>query len=220
MWPDAAETGEIQYSNSYLGPLCNVQGVENVRLARRVKDVEQAAFIIPDASSAPAAWLISLQWDHGFDMDTELYGRVTMNKYTGIGTWESWHSESSSEQRKEIGTESGTGAEDKREIKRGDEHVRERWEFFRWNAPSYGATREREEESIRQPSARQHWEQAVKRYMLPVQTWEQERWDIETPHQSPNAPREDDMDEDDMDGDGMDEDESMSNTENIGSETE
>jgi hypothetical protein len=45
-WPDAAVPGGTQYSDLYLGLLCNVPGVKNVRLGRRVEDVEQAAFII------------------------------------------------------------------------------------------------------------------------------------------------------------------------------
>lgn len=88
----------------------------------------------------------------------------------------------------------------------GDEHVRERWELLRWNQPTYyGATREREEESTKLPGAMQHWQEAVQRYMPPVQTWVQERWDIEKPY-FPNAPDEDGI-ERDMEGLDLDDEE-------------
>lgn len=45
-WPSTAIPGEHQNPDPYLGVLCNVPGVENVRLARRVEDVEQAAYIV------------------------------------------------------------------------------------------------------------------------------------------------------------------------------
>lgn len=45
-WPSAAIPGEDQTQDPYLGVLAHVPGVENVRLARRVEDVEQAAFIV------------------------------------------------------------------------------------------------------------------------------------------------------------------------------
>jgi hypothetical protein len=184
---------------------------------------------------------ISLQWDHGFDLDTELNGRVTLNKFTGLGTWESWHearrnafvgfaplgckdivqkrppmrnwcvtwvdqeggeqqgmwtSINSSASQEEPVNEFREGSEGKKAIQRGDEHVRERWEFFRWNEPSYGATREREEDSTKQPGAMQHWEDAVRRYMPLVRTWKYERWDIEQPPQTPVVSDEDDVETD------------------------
>jgi hypothetical protein len=87
-------------------------------------------------------------------------------------------------------------SEGKKTTLRGDEHVRERWEFLRWNEPSYGATREREEDSTEQPGAMQHWKEAVQRYMPLVQSWEYERWDIEQPPRSATGPDEDDFETD------------------------
>jgi hypothetical protein len=184
---------------------------------------------------------VSLQWDHGFDIDTELHGRVTLNKFTGLGTWNSWHearrdpfvgfaplgckdvvqkrppmrnwciawvdrqggeqqgmwtSVDSNASRKEPVGKVGDPSEGEKVIQRGDEHVRERWEFLRWNEPSYGATRGREEDSTKQPAATQHWKEAVRRYMPPVQTWSYERWDIEQPPQPPVASDEDDVETD------------------------
>lgn len=82
--------------------------------------------------------------------------------------------------------------------------MRERLEFLRWNEPDYyGATREREEESAAQPGAREHWEEAIQRYMPPVQTWIQERWDIEKAYFS-NAP---DKEDDEVEVEDMDLDE-------------
>ena len=192
-----------------------------------------------EATCTSPARTISLQYDHGFDMDAHLHGRVTLNKVTGIATWESWHlsmrnafsgfaplgcmdiarkrppmrkwcvtwvdqqggeqqgmwiSEELKTPQKEPVGEVRDESEVKKVILQGDERVRERWEFLRWNEPTYyGATREREEESTKQPGARQHWEEAIQRYMPPVQTWVQERWDIEKPY-SPNAPDKDDVD--------------------------
>lgn len=190
---------------------------------------------------------ISLQFDHGFNMDTQLYGRVTLNKFTGIATWESWHwsmnhamgyvmplgCEDIARKRPPMqcwcftwvdqqgGEQQGmwtpsNGMKDKPEVHykkvmtQGDEHVRERWEFLRWNEPTYyEATREREEESTKQPGAMQHWEEAIQRYMPPVQTWAQERWDIEKPY-FPIAPDKDEdgveIDMEDLDLDEEDED--------------
>jgi hypothetical protein len=171
---------------------------------------------------------ISLQFDHGFNLDTQLHGRVNLIKFTGIATWESWHWDVRKAWNgfmplgcwdiamkrppmdlwcvtwvdQQGGEQQGMWTqferlEDESEVKkvmaRGGEHVRERWEFLRWNEPTYyGATREREEESIKQPGAVQHWEEAIQRSMPPVQTWAQERWDIEKPY-FPIAP---DKDED------------------------
>lgn len=45
-WPSAAIPGEVQKPDPYLEVLCNVPGVENVRIARRVEDATQAAYII------------------------------------------------------------------------------------------------------------------------------------------------------------------------------
>jgi hypothetical protein len=192
---------------------------------------------------------ISLQFDHGFDMDTELHGRVTLNKFTGIATWESWHwtrhkalagfmplgcmdiarkrppmrcwcvtwaDKQGGEQQGMWGPLEGVKdeSEAKKVMSQGDEHVRERWEFLRWNEPTfYGATREREEESTKQPGAMQHWEEAIQRYMPPVQTWAQERWDIEKPY-FPNAPDEDEDDvEIDMEDLDLDDEDAFSGIE-------
>jgi hypothetical protein len=204
-----------------------------------------------EVTQSPPAHDVSLQWDHGFDMDAELHGRVTLNKVTGIATWESWHwsmyqaysgfqplgckdiarkrppmrswcitwvDQQGGEQQgmwtpvdnktpqKEPLNEAESDSKTKKVILRGDEHVRERWEFLRWNEPSYGATREREEESTRQPGARQHWEEAIQRYTPPVQTWVQERWDIEKPH-LPHMPRDENEYNDQIDMEDLDVDE-------------
>lgn len=45
-WPSSISVREDLDISSYLGPLSNVAGLENVRLGRRVEDPEQAAFII------------------------------------------------------------------------------------------------------------------------------------------------------------------------------
>jgi hypothetical protein len=45
-WPSAAIPGEGQNPDPYFEVLCNVPGVENVRIARKVEDVEQAAYIV------------------------------------------------------------------------------------------------------------------------------------------------------------------------------
>lgn len=45
-WPSTAIPGEGQNPDPYLEVLCNVPGVENVRIAHRVEDVKQAAYII------------------------------------------------------------------------------------------------------------------------------------------------------------------------------
>jgi hypothetical protein len=168
---------------------------------------------------------ISLQYDHGFNMNTQLHGRINLIKFTGIATWESWQRDVSKawdgfsplgckdiawkrppmNQRcatwvdQQGGEQQGMwnlieGIKDESKVKKvmslGDEHIRERWEFFRWNEPRYyGATREREEESMKQPGAMQHWEEAIQRAMPPVQMWAQERWDIEIPY-FPYAPDE------------------------------
>ncbi|KAK3689189.1 hypothetical protein B0T22DRAFT_440681 [Podospora appendiculata] len=49
--------------------------------------------------------------------------------------------------------------------------------FFRWNVN--GASSEREEASFREPGAHEIWAGRVAMAMPPVETWEQERWDIE-----------------------------------------
>ncbi|KAF2663355.1 hypothetical protein BT63DRAFT_461464 [Microthyrium microscopicum] len=260
-WPNGTLPREGQNLDPYFEVLCHVPGVENVRIGRKVEDVDQAAYIVlwssadalasfqasalfPDflrllpigneqseAYDTSLSRIISLQFDHGFDMDTELYGRVTLNKFTGLADWESWHwgvrkafngffplgcmdihrkrppmyhycvtwvDQQGGEQQGMWDWDPSKSLEDKPEIKkviaRGDEHVRERWEFLRWNQPIYyGATREREEESTKQPGAMQHWEKAIQRAMPPIQTWVQERWDIEKPY-FPIAPDEDDVD--------------------------
>lgn len=46
IWSDVTVPEDNQSLDPHLGYLCNVQGVENVRLARRVENAEQAAFII------------------------------------------------------------------------------------------------------------------------------------------------------------------------------
>lgn len=211
-----------------------------------------------EATYTSPARTISLQYDHGFDMDTELHGRVTLNKFTGIATWESWHwsmykafsgfmplgcmdiaskrppmqswcvtwvDQEGEKQgmwipvewkgsHKEPEDEVRDESEGKKVVLRGDEHMRERWEFLRWNEPTYyGATREREEESAKQSGARQHWEEAIQRYMPPVQTWVQERWHIEKPY-APNAPDDDDA-EIDMEDLDLDEEEEFSEIEEI-----
>ncbi|OAL54201.1 hypothetical protein IQ07DRAFT_584781 [Pyrenochaeta sp. DS3sAY3a] len=286
IWSDITVPENNESLDPHLGYLCNVQGVENVRIARRVENVEQAAFIIlwtfsdalisfqtsplfetflkdldssgnlsAKAASASPTPLISLQMEYGFDMNNKLHGRITLCKYTGIGTWDAWHmgwrnalvgftplgcdsiarkrppmlnwcitwvdkeggeqqgrlgipnekrtrmlaAVSRGEQQKETGAgEGGAESEGKLRIATGDERVRERWEFLRWNAPHYGATREREEKSFKRRGAWQHWEEAFKRYVPPVQTWELERWDISTPHQSPNVEHEDEFEFEDF----------------------
>jgi hypothetical protein len=45
-WPSAAIPGEGQNPDPYFEVLCNVPGVENVRIARKVEDFEQAAYIV------------------------------------------------------------------------------------------------------------------------------------------------------------------------------
>jgi hypothetical protein len=45
-WPSAAIPGEGQNPDPYFEVLCNVPGVENVRIARKVEDVKQAAYIV------------------------------------------------------------------------------------------------------------------------------------------------------------------------------
>lgn len=237
-----------------------------------LKDLDSSGNLSTEATSASPARLISLQMEHGFDMNAKLHGRITLCKYTGIGTWDSWHMGwrnalvgfmplgcnsiarkrppmlswcitwvdkeggeqqgrlarpneiqqgefsvvSSSEQQKETGSgEGGTEEEGKLKIVKGDERVRERWEFLRWNAPNYGATREREEESFKRRGAWQHWEEAFKRYVPPVQTWEQERLDISTPYQSPNVKPEDEIDFDDLEE--FEEDETISDDEDVDS---
>jgi hypothetical protein len=186
-----------------------------------------------ETTSAPSARLNSLQWDHGFDLDTELNGRITLDKFTGLGTWASWHEgwrnafvgfvplgcRDWNRMRppmnrlcitwldKQGGEQQGGMDAVHSDKQQGDERVRERWEFLRWNDPSYDATREREEESTKQPGAREHWEAAVRRYMPPVQTWQQERWDVDTPHQSPNYPLknfDDNEEEEAEEGEGLD----------------
>jgi hypothetical protein len=185
-----------------------------------------------EADYTSSSRTISLQFDCGFNY-TKLYGRVTLNKFTGIANWEDWHlgvrkalagfkplgCEDIVEKRppmyrwcytwvdQQNGEQQGMWTpskmmQDRPEVHykevttQGDEHVRERWVFLRWNAPTYyGATREREDESIKQPGAMQHWEEAIQRAMPPVQTWAQERWDIEKPYPL-NVPDEGDFDVD------------------------
>lgn len=172
--------------------------------------------------SSPAPRTVSLQWDHGFDMNINMHGRITLNKITGLGTYKSWHFErygaisgyvppgcydifrkrppmyiwcvtwvdDRGEQqgmwRPTIHSASVPG--DKlldREVSDDDggDRVRERWEFIRWNQPKYyGATREREEESVRQPGAIQLWEETMRKWSPPARSWVQERWDLERPH--------------------------------------
>jgi hypothetical protein len=45
-WRDAAISGEFENPDPYLGVLQHVPGVENVRLARRVENPEQAAYVV------------------------------------------------------------------------------------------------------------------------------------------------------------------------------
>jgi hypothetical protein len=45
-WPSAAIPGEGQNPDPYFDVFCNVPGVENVRIARNVEDVEQATYIV------------------------------------------------------------------------------------------------------------------------------------------------------------------------------
>lgn len=45
-WPSASIPEGDRDPDPYLGILSNVSGVENVRLARRVEDVEQAAYVV------------------------------------------------------------------------------------------------------------------------------------------------------------------------------
>ncbi|KAI1426994.1 hypothetical protein F5Y12DRAFT_739436 [Xylaria sp. FL1777] len=49
--------------------------------------------------------------------------------------------------------------------------------FWRWNCQ--GASTEREEASVKEPGAHELWAETVAKAMPPVETWEQERWDIE-----------------------------------------
>jgi hypothetical protein len=44
--PSTSATGKELGQDPYLGVLCSVPGAENVRLARRAEDVEQAAYIV------------------------------------------------------------------------------------------------------------------------------------------------------------------------------
>ncbi|KAI1125539.1 hypothetical protein F5Y10DRAFT_246763 [Nemania abortiva] len=49
--------------------------------------------------------------------------------------------------------------------------------FFRWNGA--GASAEREEASVKEPGAAESWAQTIAEAMPPIETWKQERWDIE-----------------------------------------
>ncbi|KAL6824641.1 hypothetical protein J3E69DRAFT_337169 [Trichoderma sp. SZMC 28015] len=51
-------------------------------------------------------------------------------------------------------------------------------QFRLWNG-LYGATRQREEASAKNPLARESWETVVSNVIPPVTAWEQERWDIQ-----------------------------------------
>jgi hypothetical protein len=50
--------------------------------------------------------------------------------------------------------------------------------FFRWYG--YGLDAEREEALSEDPEANDAWARAFEKDSLPAQSWEQERWDIET----------------------------------------
>ncbi|KAL6793774.1 hypothetical protein GGI42DRAFT_333778 [Trichoderma sp. SZMC 28013] len=51
-------------------------------------------------------------------------------------------------------------------------------QFRLWNG-LYGATRQREEASAKNPLAKESWETVVSNVIPPVTAWEQERWDIQ-----------------------------------------